>query len=263
MTPYNRSDVKAARHFANWVLFGIWFVLWLTSFLVMRALFNSVLPQSSNTITAFFLAIVPSTFIMGIVLPIFLLTWHPKVRTQYSIPIVPPKVPQWLLDRPKPKVIPGTIVEVYNYPLKPFLATGWQQRYFYIEDSEMEAKVAQMCSEVLTQWRVTFPNKGKPPWFADLADQARDLLTRMQTSDVILECAVTNESGTDIYFAENGRWPDEWYTLRNLPIPPPGPDPDWYMPNPLTPVVNAAMVAGVTYFSTIRPIMQHHKHHKH
>lgn len=262
MTPVNRSDMKAARHFANWVLWGTWFVLWLTAFLLLKAWFNSILPLSSNTIVAAVIAFAPSTFLMGIIVPVFLVLWHPKVRTASDIPLTLVATPQWMRDRPKPKMIPHTGVAIYNYPLHPFLTEGWQQRYFYIEDSQMEAKVAELCAEVLTQWKAIFPTRAKPTWFADLADQARDFLSRLQTCEFYYENRPSHPSEDAAYLEKYGRWPDEWYKSRGFRIPS-GVDHDWYVPDPLTTVANAAMVAGVTYLSTVQPIIQHHKHHKH
>ena len=114
-----------------------------------------------------------------------------------------------------------------------------------------------MCDQALRNWNGEHPNAPacakRPLWFDSIQEQAQTLLAELQRCEVI---GGTPVKGGDAegYFRIHRRWPDHWYQQRGLPIPPPGPDPDWRLNDPVRALASAAVIAGAVYMGAWKPI---------
>jgi hypothetical protein len=184
---------------------------------------------------------------------------HFRDWDQYDYPTKPvvPKPHAYDL-RPKPKLEMGSFLNTADYPMLSLLDPDWLERYRFLPDEDLPRAVADMCDEVLRNWNCEHPNAPqsgfRPLWFEDMRDQAEVLLSELQRAEKVLFPSKTSKENAERYFQTHSRWPDDWYRQRRLPIPPPGPDPEWFMPNPAATLANAAIVAGAVYLGAFRPI---------
>ena len=192
--------------------------------------------------------------------------------TQTDIPDVPRR-PDLTMDistypdirRDTSKVVRYTNVighpafRVSDYPMTALLDEDWIAKYRYRTDADIPQCVHDMCGEVAHNWSVAHPDAPasakRPAWFENMDEQAECLLGDLQTCEAI----ATGNGGKpgisdEEHFRRNLRWPDEWYQRKGLPIPPPGPDPDWKMSDPAGQIARVALGVGVLYYGAWKPI---------
>ncbi|MDE3203485.1 MAG: hypothetical protein KGQ66_04600 [Acidobacteriota bacterium] len=223
-------------------------VLWLVLFIPMLVVCNHLAENGGGPL----LALMGATIAWLILLPVVLLLGRRWFRdhNQYDIPIVPPKpreTPAPYADRPKPHLVEGSYLRPSDWPIVSVLDPGWLNRYRFLDDEDLHQARGDMCSEALRNWSGEHPdapaNGFRPMWFESMDEQAQALLVELQRCEIIGGTPSTTLDAEE-YFRRNARWPDGWYQARGLPIPPPGPDPDWRLNDPVRALANAVVIGG-------------------
>ncbi len=258
MHPVNRQssmEVRKRMHHREWVLLPICYVVGLITLLILFSSFQ--VPVGGVVVV---LAAFPAIFLFLMMQPILILT-HKRAKTQHDFPAFSYALPTWDELAPQWKHIPsqaihGTSVHQDDYPLVKLLDPNWYVRYQYLAEADVPDAISEMCSEVLRNWNGEHPDAPvsarKPAWFENLDEQAETLIRALQTArDVVLG---NTDDDAERYFRQHGRWPESWYLIRHLPVPPPGPDPDWFVPSLAGTAISGAVVVGSLYLGVWRPI---------
>lgn len=245
-TPINTTRSRQVKIRTRITIVAIWVVLFIPSLIVC----NHLAVNGGGPL----LALMVATVACLVTLPLILFTFRRFLR-DYSqkdypvlqVPVRAPRAPAPYADRPKPKLVAGGYLRPSDWPMISLLDPGWLDRYRFLDDADIHQATADMCSEALRNWSGEHPNAPatgfRPQWFEAMGEQAEALLAELQRCEII-GGTPSSTLDAEAHFAKHNRWPDGWYEARGLPIPPPGPDPDWVMSKPTRALAGAAVVGG-------------------
>ena len=256
MSRQRSDEVKRKVHILCWVSWWSWYFI---SVIVLTALFNSTQPGTGGA--AWLVGAMSACILFLCTLPLILWFGRKGLRdytaSDYPVKAIPGPMPRWV-GRDSSHIEPRSILLVDNYPMIPLLDEDWLDQFRFLTDAELDKAKGDMCAQVLHNWAVAHPDAPvsarRPVWFENMDEQAETLLKDLQRCESISTSAAERNMGDAAYFKQHHRWPDSWYIQRQMPVPPPGPDPDWFLSSPASAAVNAAVIVGAVYLGGYRPV---------